>query len=118
MIMIRRKERRDEDPVSRFVPGELVRHRRYKYRGVVVDLDTACMASDDWYSSNQTQPRKNQPWYHVLVDQSLHVTYAAEENLAPDGGGAEITHPLIDEFFDAFQDGHYVRNDRPWGGLS
>ena len=115
MIMIRRREGRDEDSVSRFVPGDLVLHRRYGYRGVVVDFESSCTASDEWYSSNQTRPRRDQPWYHVLVNKSFHSTYAAEENLAPDDSAEEIIHPLIGEFFDAFRDGHYERNDRPWG---
>ena len=114
MIMIRRKGD-GEDATTRFAPGDLVRHRRYGYRGVVVAVATGCAAPDEWYSSNQTQPRRDQPWYHVLVDRSLHTTYAAEENLLADHGGGEIMHPLIDEFFYSFQDGRYLRNDRPWG---
>ena len=51
-----------------FEPGEVVQHIRYGYRGVIVDFDSACMAPDDWYQSNQTRPDRNQPWYHVLVD--------------------------------------------------
>ena len=118
MIMIRRKEQRDEDSPTRFVPGELVRHKRYGYRGVVVASDLSCAAPDEWYLTNQTQPSRDQPWYHVLVDKASHTTYAAEENLVPDDSGEEITHQLIDQFFDAFQDGYYVRNDRQWGSDS
>ena len=107
--MIRRSERSTE-----FAPGDLVRHRRYGYRGVVVDLDPICTAPDEWYFSNQTQPRKDQPWYHVLVDGSDRTTYAAEENLAPDPSGAPVAHPLVDVFFEPFAGGRYERNDRPW----
>ena len=117
MIMIRRRRPDDGEAGTRFVPGELVRHRHYGYRGVVVDLDPACTAPDSWYRSNKTQPRKDQPWYHVLVDQSPHTTYAAEENLEPDFSSEQITHPLLPAFFSAFKDGSYVRNDRPWGEL-
>ena len=113
--MIRRGARREGEAPTRFRPGELVRHRRYGYRGVVVDLDLECTAPDDWYSSNQTQPGRDQPWYHVLVDRSVQTTYAAEENLVHDPGGAEIVHPLVEHFFDRFEDGRYVRNERPWG---
>lgn len=118
MIMIRREQRPDDDSPTEFVPGDLVRHRRHGYRGVVVDFDTSCTAADEWYQSNATQPRRDQPWYHVLVHQSAHTTYAAEENLEPDPRPDGIEHPLLDAFFDAFQDGSYVRNDRPWGSLS
>ena len=115
MIMVKRKKPRGEGSPARFAPGELVRHRRYGYRGVVVDFDLACTAPDKWYESNKTQPRREQPWYHVLVDGSFHATYAAEENLVVDDSYQAINHPLIPQFFEAFQDGHYVRNDRPWG---
>jgi heat shock protein HspQ len=115
MIMIRRKERRDGDPPTQFVPGELVRHRRYGYRGVVVALDEECRAPDEWYLRNQTQPRRDQPWYHVLVHGSGQTTYAAEENLELEHEPSPIVHPLLDRFFDGFADGGYVRNDRPWG---
>ena len=115
MIMIRRKGRRDGDTPARFAPGQLVRHRRYGYRGVVADYDTHCQAPDDWYQGNKTQPRKDQPWYHVLVDRSLQTTYAAEENLEADPSGEEILHPLVQVYFMAFEEGRYVRNERPWG---
>ena len=96
MIMIRRAKRRDGDAPTQFMPGDLVRHRRYGYRGVVVDLDTTCTAPDAWYQSKSTQPRRDQPWYHVLVHQSAHTTYAAEENLEPDSRPDGIDHPLIE----------------------
>ncbi len=106
----------DEQPV--FEPGQLVCHRRYDYRGVVVARDMACQASDDWYYKNQTQPSRNQPWYHVLVDQTETSTYAAAENLVADTSGLPVEHPLVPHFFSNFQDGAYRRNDIPWPGGS
>ncbi len=94
--------------------GDVVRHKRYGYRGVVVDFDLQCKASDAWYYAKQTQPDRNQPWYHVLVGDSEVTTYAAQSNLGPDPTGREIQHPLISVYFDAFRNGHYVRNDVPW----
>ena len=100
----------------RFGPGELVRHKRYGYRGVVVHADPRCLGDDEWYYSNQTQPDRNQPWYHVLVDGSSTTTYPAQENLEPDQSGEPVDHPLVDHFFGEFRDGRYVRNDEPWVG--
>ena len=54
----------------------------------------------------------------MLVDGSYHATYAAEENLVADDSYQAINHPLIPQFFAAFQNGHYVRNNRPWGTVS
>ena len=99
-----------------FEPGQLVRHRRYGYRGVVVDHDEFCRASDDWYSRNQTQPDRDQPWYHVLVDRSLTCTYAASDNLEADSSSLPVDHPLVSQFFQEFRNGRYIRNDEPWPG--
>jgi heat shock protein HspQ len=99
-----------------FEPGQLVRHRRYGYRGVVVDRNEFCEADNVWYSKNQTQPDRDQPWYHVLVDGSSTCTYAASENLVADSSGLPIEHPLLPHFFSEFKNGIYIRNDDPWSG--
>ena len=97
-----------------FAIGQLVRHGRYDYRGVVVASDTSCRADDDWYLANRTQPDKDQPWYHILVHGSQQVTYAAHSSLREENSDAQVDHPLIPQFFSAFHDGRYIRNDTPW----
>lgn len=115
MIQIRRPGRQEGSP-ARFAPGQLVRHRRYGYRGVVVDYDLACRAPDEWYLANRTQPDRGQPWYHVLVHGSTGATYAAEENLRPDYSFEPVVHPLLSRYFDGFEEGGYRRNEQPWEG--
>ena len=100
----------------KFSPGDLVRHRRYHYRGVVVAATAICQADEKWYHSNQTQPDRSQPWYHVLVHRSHHATYAAESNLEPDPLGAPVKHPLLDLFFYGFEGGRHLRNEQSWPG--
>ncbi len=116
MIALNRPDFGSPNRPPLFEPGQLVRHRRYGYRGVVVDRDESCQADDAWYHKNQTQPDRDQPWYHVLVDESLTCTYAAAENLQPDASGLPIDHPLVPMFFCGFQDGVYLRNNEPWPG--
>lgn len=94
--------------------GQVVHHRKYHYRGVIVHCDPRCEADESWYAKNQTQPERNQPWYHVLVHDSSQVTYAAESNLEIDPTGDRIVHPFVEHFFDRFEGDHYVRNDQPW----
>lgn len=106
----------DDDDGMRFRPGQVVRHRRYGYRGVVVDGDALCRADEAWYQSNRTRPDRDQPWYHVLVHDSMQVTYAAQSNLESDETGDEVVHPYVPYFFSEFRDGEYVRNDQPWPG--
>lgn len=98
--------------------GQLIHHRRYGYRGVIVAIDERCKADESWYRSNQTHPSTNQPWYHVLVDGDSRTTYVAESNLELDESGAAIDHPMIPYFFSGFHKGKYRRNDRPWEGWS
>ena len=111
-----REEFRDAGKVSVFSPGQLVHHRRYGYRGAVVDVDGECKADDSWYQSNQTQPERQQPWYHVLVDGASHCTYVAQENLTPDEQGTPVDHPLVGYFFSGFEDGRHIRNETAWPG--
>lgn len=99
---------------SKYSPGSLVYHNRYGYRGIVVDVDEECLATDDWYYGNQTQPDRSQPWAHVLVDGSDQVTYVAQSNLEPDDCEEKIEHPLVTYFFEKSGDGDYVRNENPW----
>ncbi|MFP6612157.1 MAG: heat shock protein HspQ [Pirellulales bacterium] len=101
-----------------FQPGQLVKHRRYGYRGVVAEVDLACHAPDQWYQRNQTQPLRQQPWYHVLVHQTGTVTYAAQDNLECDDVMSPVEHPLVDVLFDGFDGERYLRNDRVWEGWS
>ncbi|MEM7164097.1 MAG: heat shock protein HspQ [Planctomycetota bacterium] len=87
--------------------GQLIQHRRYAYRGVIAALDASCIADDDWYLSNQTQPDRDQPWYHVIVHGSHHTTYVAEENVEVDHGGEQVVNPLARELFEFFHRGRY-----------
>lgn len=97
-----------------FKRGVLVRHKRYGYRGVIVEFDGNCQADESWYRGNLTQPSRKQPWYHVLVDNSTATTYAAQTSLEADQQVDPIRHPLISLYFDQFNDGRYHRNEVPW----
>ncbi|MBT8470602.1 MAG: heat shock protein HspQ, partial [Deltaproteobacteria bacterium] len=91
--------------------GQLVHHKLFEYRGVVVDVDPEFSLSDEWYDQvAKSRPPKDVPWYRVLVGGAIHETYVAERNLEPDELGAPIEHPALIDFFDAFEDGHYVRH--------
>ena len=101
---------------TKFSPGEVVRHLRYGYRGLIVDFEPTCQADDEWYKANQSQPDKNQPWYHVLVDGQHQVTYVAQSNLQSDTSGEPIVHPMLNLFFSGHDEptNRYLRNDVPW----
>ena len=98
---------------AKFAVGDLIHHRLFDYRGVVFDVDSSFQLGDDWYEKMaKSRPPKNEPWYHVLVHGASHTTYVAEQNLEPDPQAEPIAHPMIPHFFAAFEDGHYVSNDK------
>ena len=81
---------------AHFAVGDLVRHRLFDYRGVIVDVDPQFMLSDEWYERVAlSRPPKDEPWYRVLVHDAQHDTYVAERNLESDSSGEPIRHPLI-----------------------
>ena len=90
--------------------GQIIRHLRYEYRGVVFGFDLSFRGTDEWYYRNRTQPEKDQPWYHVMVDGGSHTTYVAEENLRPDTSAEPVEHPLLEKFFPTFHDGRYYNH--------
>lgn len=92
-----------------FGVGQLVHHKLFGYRGVVVDVDADFQNSEDWYEQMaRSRPPKDQPWYHVLVHEARHMTYVAERNLEPDADGAPIRHPALEHYFAALREGRYV----------
>ena len=98
---------------TRFSVGDLVRHRLFDYRGVIVDGDPIFESTDEWYEAMaRSRPPRDRPWYHVLVHEATHTTYVAERNLDPDASGDPITHPLLDRFFTRLENGRYVRDIR------
>ena len=103
-----------ETSTALYKAGQLVKHKRYGYRGVVVAVDSECLADMSWYQRNQTQPDRKQPWYHVLVSGSEQVTYPAQTSLIPDESCEKIEHPLLTHFFSEFDNGHYIRNNKSW----
>ena len=95
---------------ARYSIGELIHHRLFGYRGVIVDIDQDFQGSDEWYQSvARSRPPRDKPWYHVLVHDSEHSTYVAERNLEPDTLLKPIKHPLLGRFFRGFEGQSYLR---------
>jgi heat shock protein HspQ len=93
---------------ARFSVGDVIHHRLFGYRGVVVDVDAVFAGEDRWYEQvARSRPPKDAPWYHVLVSDAAHTTYVAERNLERDESGEPVRHPLIDQFFSGVRDGRY-----------
>ena len=93
-----------------FSVGQLIRHVRFGYRGVIFDVDRTFQGSNAWYEQvARSRPPKDQPWYHVLPDGAEHTTYVAERNLSADPEPRPLEHPMLDDLFVGFEDGCYQR---------
>jgi heat shock protein HspQ len=93
---------------AEFSIGQIVHHQMFDYRGVIIDVDYKFLGSDLWYEDvARSHPPKDQPWYHVLVNDSVHQTYVAERNLESTEQNEPIHHPLLNHYFKGMKEGFY-----------
>jgi len=98
---------------AKFHIGQLIHHRLFDYRGVILDVDPVFLGSDEWYEQMaRSRPPKDMPWYRILVHEAEHETYVAERNLEPDPSGAPIRHPLLNHFFSHLDGDSYRSRSR------
>ncbi len=92
-----------------FEIGQIVHHRLFDYRGVVLDVDADFQGGEEWYRQMaRSHPPKDKPWYHVLVDGSDNHTYVAEQNLEPASDLAPIRHRLLEHGVMRYENGRYL----------
>jgi heat shock protein HspQ len=93
--------------------GQIIHHRLFGYRGVVVDVDPSFQGTEEWYeSAARSRPPRDEPWYHVLVDGQPVQTYVAQRNLEPGDASAPIEHPFTEAYFSGFEKGVYRARTR------
>ena len=97
---------------AKFRLGQVVRHRKHPFRGVIFDVDAIFANTQEWYDAipEDSRPRKDQPFYHLLAenDNSYYVAYVSEQNLVPDETGGPVDHPDLAEMFGDYCDGYYA----------
>lgn len=94
---------------AKFQIGQIIHHRLFDYMGVVFDIDPSFQGTDDWYEQMaRSRPPKDKPWYHVLVNEAVHTTYVAEQNLEPVEAPRRIVHPFTDRLFSGFDGERYI----------
>ena len=98
-------------PRARFGIGDVVRHRIFDFRGVIFDVDPAFASSEEWYDAipEELRPSKDQPFYHLLADnsESSYVAYVSQQNLVADESEEPIDHPAIATMFERLEGGRY-----------
>jgi heat shock protein HspQ len=96
---------------AKFSIGEVVKHRKYPFRGIVYDIDPVFANTEEWWLSipEEVRPAKDQPFYHLYAENSEteYMAYVSEQNLELDKSGAPLRNPQIDEVFARSDAGRY-----------
>ena len=96
---------------ARFTIGDVVRHRMFDFRGVIFDVDPIFANSAEWYDAipENARPRKDQPFYHLLAEntETSYIAYVSQQNLVADDTDEPIDHPAISGLFTDYADGRY-----------
>ena len=89
--------------------GDVVRHRLYPFRGVIVDVDPEFDNTEEWYAAipEDIRPEREQPFYYLLAENSetYYSAYVSQQNLLSDIENGPVNHPDIDDVF--FEEGRY-----------
>ncbi len=96
---------------AKFAIGEIVKHRKYPFRGIIYDVDPEFANTEEWWQAipEEVRPRKDQPFYHLFAEnaETEYVAYVSEQNLLPDTSGDPVRHPQVEEMFERDPDGAY-----------
>ena len=100
-----------ESRVAKFSIGQVVKHRKFPFRGVIFDVDPVFNNTEEWWLAipADVRPTKDQPYYHLLAEnaQTEYIAYVSEQNLLPDDSGQPLRHPQLRDMFEAQGDGTY-----------
>jgi heat shock protein HspQ len=96
---------------AKFAIGQVVKHRKFPFRGIVYDVDPVFANTEAWWQAipEEVRPHKDQPFYHLFAEnaEAEYVAYVSEQNLIPDRSGDPLRHPQVDEMFLRARDGAY-----------
>jgi heat shock protein HspQ len=99
------------DREARFQIGQVVKHRFFPFRGVVLDVDPVFDNTEEWWLAipEKVRPAKDQPYYHVLAENetTTYLAYVSQQNLVPDPDGGPVLHPEVPRHFGELRDGFY-----------
>tara|TARA_X000000950_G_scaffold126280_1_gene157964 strand:+ start:31 stop:429 length:399 start_codon:yes stop_codon:yes gene_type:complete len=96
--------------------GDIVKHRIYPFRGVIIDVDPEFSNTEEWYQSipAEIRPSRNQPYYHLMAEntETFYTAYVSQQNLVKDGENGPLEHPDLEEIFSGIDKGKYqLRNE-------
>ena len=92
--------------------GDIVKHRIYPFRGVIVDVDPEFSNTEEWYQSipKDLRPSKKQPFYHLMAENSetFYSAYVSQQNIIMDSDNGPVDHPDLEQMFSGIQKGKYL----------
>ena len=96
--------------------GDIVKHRIYPFRGVIVDVYPEFSNTEEWYQSipAEIRPSRQQPYYHLMAEntETFYTAYVSQQNLVGDGENGPLEHPDLEEIFSGMDHGKYhLRNE-------
>lgn len=97
--------------LARYSIGQVVKHRKYPFRGLVFDVDPVFANTEEWWLSipEDVRPSKDQPFYHLFAEnaETEYIAYVSEQNLLPDTSGEPLRHPQVESLFELTENGSY-----------
>ncbi len=100
-----------ESRVAKFRIGQVVKHRKFPFRGVIFDVDPVFNNTEEWWLAipADVRPSKDQPYYHLLAEnaETEYIAYVSEQNLLPDDSKQPLRHPQLRDMFEVQRDGTY-----------
>jgi len=100
-----------ESRVAKFSIGQVVKHRKFPFRGVIFDVDPVFDNTEEWWLAipADVRPKKDQPYYHLLAEnaETEYIAYVSEQNLLPDDSRQPLRHPQLRKMFNVRRDGTF-----------
>ena len=85
--------------IAKFNIGDVVLHKRIRYRAVVIDVDPLFQASGNFNPRAEKEAfATRNPWYRLLVDDSSQMTYVEECMLIADPAKQPIDNPNVHDY--------------------
>lgn len=107
-------KRSPRPPEVKYRVGQVIRHKIWGYRGVIIGWDPIAHAPEEWLNKMHPPDKwhwRKMPNYSILVDTrdrpQPQVTYVPQENIEIITQ-TEIVHPNLDNYFDSFDGAQYL----------
>jgi len=106
-----------KNPAVIYRVGQVVKHKKWGYHGVIMGWDNKARAPEEWLKEmhGENTHWRDQPNYAVLVDTrdrpAPQMTYVPQENFEVIKN-KKILHPRVDDYFENYDGAQYL--PRPW----